>query len=137
MLARRRAIIRGSRRSSCVRDPLCGTYSREWWQHEFLESAIVHDPFGLGRCGIQWRSREARRCALLGTAPRLLLNLLVGRASQSVSIHRQDGYLYLDHIRLIVELETDLFFTCDGEAVDSRHGEPTCGNIRLRRVAAA
>jgi CubicO group peptidase (beta-lactamase class C family) len=60
-----------------------------------------------------------------------------GRASQSVTIHRKNGYLYLDHIRLIVELEPDLFFTCDGEAVDFRHGEPTWRNIRLRRMAAA
>jgi hypothetical protein len=58
-----------------------------------------------------------------------------GRPSQSVTIHRQDGYLYLDHIRLIVELEPGLFFTSDGEAVDFRHGEPAWRNLRLRRVA--
>jgi CubicO group peptidase (beta-lactamase class C family) len=60
-----------------------------------------------------------------------------GRTSQSVTIHRKNGYLYLDHIRLIVELEPGLFFTSDGEAVDFRHGEPTWKNIRLRRVAGA
>jgi CubicO group peptidase (beta-lactamase class C family) len=59
-----------------------------------------------------------------------------GRASQSVTIHRKNGYLYLDHIRLIVELEPGLFFTSDGEAVDFRHGEPTWRNIRLRTVSS-
>jgi CubicO group peptidase (beta-lactamase class C family) len=59
------------------------------------------------------------------------------RASESVTIHRKNGYLYLDHIRLIVELEPGLFFTSDGEAVDFRHGEPTWKNIRLRRVTGA
>jgi CubicO group peptidase (beta-lactamase class C family) len=60
-----------------------------------------------------------------------------GNASESVTIHRKNGYLYLDHIRLIVELEPGLFFTSDGEAVDFRHGEPTWKNIRLRRVTGA
>jgi CubicO group peptidase (beta-lactamase class C family) len=56
-----------------------------------------------------------------------------GRASQSVTIRQKNGYLYLDHIRLIVELEPRLFFTSDGEAVDFRSDEPTWRNIRLRR----
>jgi CubicO group peptidase (beta-lactamase class C family) len=60
-----------------------------------------------------------------------------GRESQTVTIHRKNGYLYLDHIRLIIELEPSLFFTCDGEAVDFGHGEPTWRSIRLRRVAGA
>ncbi|MGH8138066.1 MAG: serine hydrolase domain-containing protein [Steroidobacteraceae bacterium] len=60
-----------------------------------------------------------------------------GRESDSVTIQRKNGYLYLDHIRLILELEPGLFFTSDGEAVDFRHGEPTWKNIRLRRVIGA
>jgi CubicO group peptidase (beta-lactamase class C family) len=60
-----------------------------------------------------------------------------GRPSDSVTIHRSNGYLYLDRIRLIVELEPGLFFTSDGEAVDFRHSEPTWRNIQLRRVTGA
>jgi len=60
-----------------------------------------------------------------------------GREWGSVTIHRSNGYLYLDRIRLIVELEPGLFFTSDGEAVDFRHSEPTWRNIRLRRVTGA
>jgi CubicO group peptidase (beta-lactamase class C family) len=60
-----------------------------------------------------------------------------GRATDRVTIHRQNGYLYLDRIRLIVELEPGLFFTSDGEAVDFRHEEPTWKNIRLRREVGA
>lgn len=57
-----------------------------------------------------------------------------GRPSGSATIHRKNGYLYLDHIRLIVELEPGLFFTSDGEAVDFRRREPTWRNVRLRRL---
>jgi CubicO group peptidase (beta-lactamase class C family) len=57
-----------------------------------------------------------------------------GRASDSVTIHRSNGYLYLNRIRLIVEAEPGLFFTSDGEALDFRRSEPTWRNIRLRRV---
>jgi CubicO group peptidase (beta-lactamase class C family) len=60
-----------------------------------------------------------------------------GRPSQSVTIVRKNGYLYLNHIRLITELEQGLFFTSDGEAVDFRRGHATWGNIRLRRVRGA
>jgi CubicO group peptidase (beta-lactamase class C family) len=63
---------------------------------------------------------------------------LWGRAMDGgITIHRNNGYLYLDHIRLIVELEPGLFFTSDGEAVDFRGSEPTWRNIRLRRVSGA
>jgi len=57
-----------------------------------------------------------------------------GRPSGSATIHRRNGYLYLDHIRLIVELEPGLFFTSDGEAVDFRRRQPTWRNVRLRRL---
>ena len=57
-----------------------------------------------------------------------------GRRSQSVSVHRKDGYLYFDDQRLILELEPGLFFTPDGEAVDFRRASPTWRNIRLRRL---
>jgi CubicO group peptidase (beta-lactamase class C family) len=60
-----------------------------------------------------------------------------GRASDRVMIHRSNGYLYLDRIRLIIELEPGLFFTSDGEAVDFRHSVATWRNIQLRRVTGA
>lgn len=49
-------------------------------------------------------------------------------------VHRKNGYLYLDQVRLIAEPEAGLFFTADGEAVDFRGSEPTWRNIRLQRV---
>jgi CubicO group peptidase (beta-lactamase class C family) len=58
-----------------------------------------------------------------------------GQPSGSVTIHRKNGYLYLNNIRLFVESEPGLFFTPDGEAVDFRHDVPTWRNIRLQRVA--
>jgi CubicO group peptidase (beta-lactamase class C family) len=57
-----------------------------------------------------------------------------GQPGETVTIQRKNGYLYLNQIRLITELEPGLFFTSDGEAVDFRHNEPTWRNIRLRRV---
>jgi CubicO group peptidase (beta-lactamase class C family) len=60
-----------------------------------------------------------------------------GMAAENVTIHRSNGYLYLDRIRLIVEFEPGLFFTSDGEAVDFRRGVPTWRNIQLRRVTGA
>jgi CubicO group peptidase (beta-lactamase class C family) len=57
-----------------------------------------------------------------------------GKPSEQAKIHRKNGYLYVDTIRLIVELEPGLFFTSDGEAVDFRHPASTWQNIRLRRA---
>jgi CubicO group peptidase (beta-lactamase class C family) len=57
-----------------------------------------------------------------------------GKPSEQAKIHRKNGYLYVDTIRLILEHEPGLFFTSDGEAVDFRHAEPTWANIRLRRA---
>ncbi len=54
--------------------------------------------------------------------------------SEKVIIHRKNGYLYLNDVRLFVELEPGLFFTSDGEAVDFRHRQPTWRNIRLERA---
>jgi CubicO group peptidase (beta-lactamase class C family) len=62
---------------------------------------------------------------------------LWGKEWGSVTIHRSNGYLYLDRTRLIDELEPGLFFTSDGEAVDFRHGEPTWRSIKLSRVTGA
>jgi hypothetical protein len=59
-----------------------------------------------------------------------------GKRAQLLSVHRKNGYLYLGDIRLIIEAEPGLFFTCDGEAVDFR-AEPTWRNIRLYRTGAA
>jgi CubicO group peptidase (beta-lactamase class C family) len=55
-----------------------------------------------------------------------------GRASEQVTVRRHNGWLYLNHIRLIVELEPGLFFTPDGEAVDFRPTVPTWRNLRLQ-----
>lgn len=60
-----------------------------------------------------------------------------GKPSQQLKVHRKNGYLYLDQMRLTVEPEPGLFFTPDGEAVDFRYTQPTWRNIRLRRIAAA
>ena len=59
---------------------------------------------------------------------------LWGKASDEFSIHRKNGYLYLNELRLIVEAEPGLFFAADGEALDLR-SVPTWRNIRLRRVS--
>jgi CubicO group peptidase (beta-lactamase class C family) len=56
-----------------------------------------------------------------------------GKAADSVTVQLQNGYLYLNQFRLIIEIESDLFFTSDGEAVDFRGGHPTWKNIRLHR----
>lgn len=61
---------------------------------------------------------------------------LWGKRSEDVAIHRNNGYLYLNERRLIVETEPGLFFTADGEAVDFRFKPPTWRNIRLRRIPA-
>jgi hypothetical protein len=58
-----------------------------------------------------------------------------GKPADRVTIHRKNGYLYLNNIRLIEETEPGLFFTSDGEAVDFRHHPPTWKNTRLRRAA--
>ncbi len=58
-----------------------------------------------------------------------------GKRAQLLSVHRKNGYLYLGDIRLIIETEPGLFFTCDGEAVDFRT-EPAWRNIRLHRTEA-
>jgi CubicO group peptidase (beta-lactamase class C family) len=56
-----------------------------------------------------------------------------GKEADSVTVHLQNGYLYLNQFRLIIETEPGLFFTSDGEAVDFRGQDPTWKNIRLRR----
>jgi hypothetical protein len=55
------------------------------------------------------------------------------KRAYQVIIHRQNGYLYLDAIRLVNEFEPGLFFTADGEAVDFRKSLPTWKNTPLRR----
>ena len=58
-----------------------------------------------------------------------------GKAAFNVRIARNDGYLYLNKTRLVLEAERGLFFTSDGEAVDFRAGVPTWGNVPLQRIA--
>jgi CubicO group peptidase (beta-lactamase class C family) len=56
------------------------------------------------------------------------------KPSQQLTVHRKNGYLYLNETRLIVEFEPGLFFTTDGEAVDFRPAVPTWRNIALKRT---
>ncbi len=57
-----------------------------------------------------------------------------GKPTNRVNVRRKNGYLYLNEVRLVDELEPALFFTSDGEAVDFRHDPPTWRNIPLRRA---
>jgi hypothetical protein len=57
-----------------------------------------------------------------------------GKPSDSATVHRHNCWLYLNHIRLVVELEPGLFFTSDGEAVDFRGAPPTWRSLRLQRA---
>ncbi len=56
------------------------------------------------------------------------------KRAHDVIIHRQNGYLYLNEIRLVDEHESGLFFTSDGEAVDFRSDPPTWKSLPLRRT---
>lgn len=57
-----------------------------------------------------------------------------GKRAYDVVVHRQNGYLYLNEVRLVHELEPGLFFTGDGEAVDFRGHQPTWRSVPLRRA---
>jgi CubicO group peptidase (beta-lactamase class C family) len=57
-----------------------------------------------------------------------------GKRAYDVVIHRQNGYLYLNEIRLVEELEAGLFFTSDGETLDFRSAQPTWKCVPLRRA---
>lgn len=57
-----------------------------------------------------------------------------GKTSEQVTVHRQNGWLYLNQVRLVVEVEPGLFFTSDGEAVDFRPAVATWRNLRLERA---
>lgn len=56
-----------------------------------------------------------------------------GKPAYDVIVHRQNGYLYLNGIRLVDEVEPGLFFASDGEAVDFRTDRPTWRSVPLRR----
>jgi CubicO group peptidase (beta-lactamase class C family) len=58
-----------------------------------------------------------------------------GKPADTVTVHRKNGWLYVNYIRLIIEVEPGIFFTSDGEVVDFRHSEPRWRNLRLQRVA--
>jgi CubicO group peptidase (beta-lactamase class C family) len=57
-----------------------------------------------------------------------------GKRVYDVVVHRQNGYLYLNEVRLVEEFEPGLFFTGDGEAVDFRGHQPTWRSVPLRRT---
>jgi CubicO group peptidase (beta-lactamase class C family) len=57
-----------------------------------------------------------------------------GKLAQHVKVYRKNGYLYFGELRLIVEEEPGLFFTCTGEAVDFRTAPVSARNIRLGRT---
>lgn len=56
-----------------------------------------------------------------------------GIPALKVTIREDDGFLFLNNIRLVTESEPGLFFTSDGEAVDFRHKRVTWKNLRLTR----
>ncbi|WP_232015495.1 serine hydrolase domain-containing protein [Stenotrophomonas maltophilia] len=60
-----------------------------------------------------------------------------GKPSMSVELEQRQGWLYIDGIRLVAEVEPGLLFTSDGEAVDFRGPQPTWRNLRLQRVRNA
>lgn len=60
-----------------------------------------------------------------------------GKPSMSVVLEQRQGWLYIDGIRLVAEVEPGLLFTSDGEAVDFRGPQPTWRNLRLQRVRNA
>lgn len=57
-----------------------------------------------------------------------------GVPSETATIHKKNGYLYINHIRLITEHEPGLFFSSDGEALDFRGANPLWRNILLHRM---
>ncbi|MFC4312833.1 serine hydrolase domain-containing protein [Steroidobacter flavus] len=57
-----------------------------------------------------------------------------GKPAYEVIAHRQNGYLYLNGVRLVDELQPGLFFSSDGEAVDFRSDRPTWRSVPLRRA---
>ncbi|HID8539683.1 TPA: serine hydrolase, partial [Stenotrophomonas maltophilia] len=57
-----------------------------------------------------------------------------GKPSMSVVLEQRQGWLYIDGIRLVTEVEPGLLFTSDGEAVDFRGPQSTWRNLRLQRV---
>lgn len=60
-----------------------------------------------------------------------------GKPSMSVVLEQRQGWLYIDGIRLVTEVEPGLLFTSDGEAVDFRGPQSTWRNLRLHRVRNA
>lgn len=56
-----------------------------------------------------------------------------GQPALEVTVQLRHGYLYINGIRLVIEVEQGLFFTSDGEAVDFRSPFPVWRNLRLRR----
>jgi CubicO group peptidase (beta-lactamase class C family) len=50
-----------------------------------------------------------------------------------VEVHKQNGDLFLDHMRL-AEFQPGLFFTSHGEALDLRGAEPTWKSIPLEKI---
>jgi hypothetical protein len=59
-----------------------------------------------------------------------------GKRSKKATVHIKNGYLYIDSQRLIVEIESGLFFAANGEALDFRGKLPTFGNIPLEQISA-
>jgi hypothetical protein len=57
-----------------------------------------------------------------------------GKPLDALKVHLKNGYLYLDERKLIVEHQTGLFFSADGEALDFRREPPTWFSIPLQRV---
>ena len=56
-----------------------------------------------------------------------------GKAAGFVEIHRQNGALFLDHMKL-AEFQAGLFFTSHGEALDLRGATPTWRSVPLEKI---
>jgi hypothetical protein len=57
-----------------------------------------------------------------------------GEAVGFVNVHKQNGGLFLDYMKL-EELQPGLFFTTHGETLDFRGATPTWTNIQVERVS--
>jgi len=56
-----------------------------------------------------------------------------GKRGGTYRVHKKNGYLYFNNLKLVEEFKPGLFFTSTGEALDFRSEVPTWRNIRLEK----
>jgi hypothetical protein len=56
-----------------------------------------------------------------------------GEIGGTFSIHRKNGFLYFDNLKLS-EFKPGLFFSSTGEVLDLRSKTPTWRNIKLKKL---